>query len=140
MPVPEHLAAAPCEHGVELDMCDTYGCTQDYNRLAEEHATTTGDPMTSGKNLADQLAHARAEKAKWTAEVVRLEEMAASDQCLYMHEEWDGPYRMSGRCTQPAGHTDSAWKWDHGPWKGLSDEARTELVELQKAARERADR
>lgn len=46
MPVPEHLAAAPCEHGVELDMCDTYGCAQEYNRLAEEH--TPPDPCACG--------------------------------------------------------------------------------------------
>ncbi|WP_017602291.1 hypothetical protein [Nocardiopsis lucentensis] len=43
MPVPERLAAAICEHGVELDMCDTLGCAQEYNRLAEEHGASAGD-------------------------------------------------------------------------------------------------
>lgn len=94
----------------------------------------------SGKQLAEQLAHARAERNRWTEQVRRLEEAAAADQCLYMHEQWDGPYRMSDRCTQPAGHTTSIWKWDHGPWQFLSNEARMELVELQEAARERAKR
>jgi hypothetical protein len=52
-----------------------------------------GDAFTpEEKQLAEQLRHARAEKAKWTTEVRRLEETAASDQCLYMHETWDGPY------------------------------------------------
>lgn len=48
MPVPEYLAAAPCEHGVELDMCDTLACEQEYNRLAEEHGGTnvTTEPPT----------------------------------------------------------------------------------------------
>ncbi|GAA0972615.1 hypothetical protein Q7689_00185 [Nocardiopsis tropica] len=30
------LAAAPCEHGVELDMCDTWECSQRLNELDEE--------------------------------------------------------------------------------------------------------
>ena len=89
--------------------------------------------MSNGK----QLAHARAKKNKWADEVRRLEEAAASDQCLHMHEQWDGPYRISDRCTQPAGHSSSGYKGDHGPWKMLSDQERRELVALREEVRDR---
>jgi hypothetical protein len=70
MPLPEHLAAAPCPHGVELDMCDTYTCTQEYNRLSEQHdqehpMTDTAIPIPDdaqaridqfGQQMGDALA------------------------------------------------------------------------------------
>lgn len=87
-----------------------------------------------------KLAHARAERGRWDKEVRRLEEVAASDQCLYLREAWDGPYRMSDRCTQPAAHSSSVWRWDHGPWQQLGDQACDELVKLRKSVGERAGR
>lgn len=89
-------------------------------------------------DLSSRIAHAKSQRDKWAAEVRSLEEEAASDQCLYLHDQWDGPYRMSARCTQPAGHSDSPWKWDHGPWAGVRDEERQELVRLRQDARSRA--
>lgn len=42
--------------------------------------------------------------------------------CGFLHDQWDGPYRMSRRCVAKAGHTTGQFAYDHGPWESVSNE------------------
>jgi hypothetical protein len=39
--------------------------------------------------------------------------------CGFLHDQWDGPYRMRRRCTAAAGHTSGGYAYDHGPWESV---------------------
>lgn len=39
--------------------------------------------------------------------------------CGFVHEQWDGPYRMKRRCVAEAGHTTGQLAYDHGPWESV---------------------
>ncbi|MEV4970550.1 hypothetical protein [Streptomyces scopuliridis] len=53
-------------------------------------------------------------------------EPAATERarCGFLHDQWDGPYKMSRRCIAEAGHTDGGYAYDHGPWEGVPDGGR----------------
>lgn len=44
------------------------------------------------------------------------------NQCGFVREKWDGPYRLRDRCTAPSGHTDSRLADNHGPWKMVKED------------------
>lgn len=45
--------------------------------------------------------------------------IALEAPCGFLHDQWDGPYRMRRRCIAPAGHTAGQFAYDHGPWQGV---------------------
>lgn len=45
--------------------------------------------------------------------------IAMQEPCGFLHDQWDGPYRMRRRCTAKAGHTSGQFAYDHGPWESV---------------------
>lgn len=49
----------------------------------------------------------------------RARAIALQQPCGFLHDQWDGPYKMSRRCVAKAGHTEGRFAYDHGPWEGV---------------------
>jgi hypothetical protein len=54
-----------------------------------------------------------------------MSEEPERDDCGFLHDQWDGPYRMRRRCIAKAGHTAGQFAYDHGPWESVPEPDRS---------------